>query len=218
MTKVYIDIETVAGKDRWIINEVADNTKPPGSMKKAETIENWYETQYDAALQKNLDKCALDGAMNQIVSIAWAVDDDEPTVEYGEDEQELLRVFLKEIPSEMAMYVGHNIYGFDLKVIRQRAIINGLSIPSKIKYAMHSKPWQTDYVFDTMVQWDAKNFISMDKLCKALGLEGKGDITGADVAALYAKGKLDDIAEYNKSDVEKVRKAAKKMFASLGVF
>lgn len=33
-------------------------------------------------------------------------------------------------------------------------------------------------IYDTMLKWDAKKSISMDKLARVLGIEGKGDIDG----------------------------------------
>jgi predicted PolB exonuclease-like 3'-5' exonuclease len=57
-----------------------------------------------------------------------------------------------------------------------------------------------------MIQFaGAKKTISLDKLCLALSLPGKGEHTGADVWPMVKAGRLDDVAEYCKSDVQKTR-------------
>ena len=58
----------------------------------------------------------------------------------------------------------------------------------------------------TMTAWaGARDRISQDKLCEALGLACKGDFDGSMVAEAWAAGEHDKIAEYCKRDVETVR-------------
>ncbi len=69
-----------------------------------------------------------------------------------------------------------------------------------------------DWVFDTMKAWAGwKGYVSMDALAKALGLEGKGDMSGADVWPAYQKGEYEKIQAYNESDVETVREIYKRL-------
>jgi predicted PolB exonuclease-like 3'-5' exonuclease len=51
----------------------------------------------------------------------------------------------------------------------------------------------------------AKGTISMDKLSRALGMEGKGDFDGSMVADAWANGQHETIIEYCKDDVRKTR-------------
>ena len=46
---------------------------------------------------------------------------------------------------------------------------------------------------------------SMDRLCRLLGIPGKGDISGADVWPMVKAGKLAEVAEYCRGDVERTR-------------
>tara|TARA_A100000172_G_scaffold52540_1_gene33241 strand:- start:261 stop:911 length:651 start_codon:yes stop_codon:yes gene_type:complete len=211
---LYFDIETVKGDGAYVesvIEEIRNNTKPPANIKKQETIDKWYQEKHDIEVNKKIDKLALDGATNKIVSIAYAIDDSEIKAIYGEDEKAILNDFAAMLKENLIMNIcGHNIINFDLKVLKQRYMINQINVVRSFSTHFDAKPWNAA-VFDTMHRWDTNNFISMDKLCRIFGLDGKGDTTGADVAEMYAKGKLDDIAEYNKHDVELVREIHKRM-------
>jgi predicted PolB exonuclease-like 3'-5' exonuclease len=77
-----------------------------------------------------------------------------------------------------------------------------------------AKPWDRN-PFDTMVQWDSKNNAKLDKIARALGLEGKGDVDGSDVYQMWKDGKFTEIADYCKSDVAMTREVYKKMIAVL---
>jgi len=104
--------------------------------------------------------------------------------------------------------VGHNVCGFDLRFLMQRHIVNGIRPHPIIRAAFQAKPWDVT-VFDTMVQWGgagAKQGGSLDKLCKALRIPSpKGDITGATVWDAVKAGRIVEVAEYCKRDVEAAR-------------
>jgi len=81
-----------------------------------------------------------------------------------------------------------------------------------IARAAQARPWESDKVYDTMIQFaGVGNRISLDKLCLAFGMEGKGDISGADVWPMWQAGKHVEIAEYCLSDVRKTREVYKRM-------
>ena len=62
-------------------------------------------------------------------------------------------------------------------------------------------------MFDTMTAWaGARGTISLDNLCAALGIPGKGDgFDGSQVAQAWADGRHDEIAQYCRDDVQRVR-------------
>ena len=106
---------------------------------------------------------------------------------------------------------GHNISGFDLPFIKHRAIINGMKPPITLLNAINAKPWE-DCIQDTMLLWsqDRQKRVSMDSLCKALGIEGKGDFDGSMVAETWPIDP-EKVIEYCKDDVERTRKIYKKL-------
>jgi len=156
-------------------------------------------------------KCAFDGAMCHIVSVATAFDSGGEThnihgvsLEYDMIENVFELINSKNTP----VFIGHNIINFDLRILKQRAMILGIKLPSALKRDF--KPWGSD-AYDTMLRWDAKNYTSLDKLAKAFGVKGKGDIDGSMVWDMWKAGKYDEIVEYNAQDVKIVREIYNKM-------
>lgn len=102
---------------------------------------------------------------------------------------------------------------FDIRFLLQRYIVNQIPVPFIIRYAANAKPWESERVYDTMVQWaGVGNRISLDKLCLALNIESpKGDLDGSKVYDYYLQDRLEEIAEYCKRDIEATRQVFKRM-------
>lgn len=217
MINVYLDIETIPCQSAEYRTRVREGIKPPGTIKKPESILQWLEENAETATDEAVAKTSFDPAYGHICCIGWAIGDDPvqslsaPTVS---DEADILRGFFDALPKMgMAKFIGHYITGFDLRFIMCRAIVLGVKIPSI--WPRDPKPWDQS-VFDTMVAWaGARGTISQDRLCEALGLSGKGDFDGSMVAAAWANGEHQRIAEYCRSDVETVR-AIHRRFEAVG--
>lgn len=217
MINVYLDIETIPCQSVEYRTRVREGIKPPGTIKKPESILQWLEENAETATDEAVAKTSFDPAYGHICCIGWAIGDDPvqsfsaPTVS---DEADILRGFFEALPKMgMAKFIGHYITGFDLRFIMCRAIVLGVKIPSI--WPRDPKPWDQS-VFDTMVAWaGARGTISQDRLCEALGLSGKGDFDGSMVAAAWSNGEHDRIAEYCRSDVETVR-AIHRRFEAVG--
>jgi hypothetical protein len=81
-----------------------------------------------------------------------------------------------------------------------------------------AKPWSKE-VFDTMAAFaGAKGSISLDNLCKALGIDPMGDdeLPGSEVAAAWARGEYDRVSTHCENDVMRVRQVFQKMQIALG--
>jgi predicted PolB exonuclease-like 3'-5' exonuclease len=219
---LYLDIETIPTSDPLIIERVAANVSPPASMKKADTIAAWEAEKKPEAVAEAVSKTGLNGAYGQVAFIGFALDDD-PVNCWSwplshEGERHLLASFsdaLSNIPlGRIPTVVGHNIANFDLRFLWQRAMVLGICMPSWLP--REPKPWGND-VFDTMTKWaGARDYIKMDELCFALGIEGKGDVDGSMVGELFAAGEYQKIADYCVDDVEKVRRIHKRMQIAFG--
>lgn len=151
-------------------------------------------------------KTSFDGSQGEIVCIGFMLDD-MPECLYrnlGESEGDLLQCFYDKIASRATSskpyFIGHNIGNFDLKFIFQRSVIVGVKPSVTIPFqGSHSR----DY-FDNMVEWTGyrKDYISQDRLAKALGLPGKpDDIDGSKVWDFVRDGLVARVAEYCKDDV-----------------
>ena len=126
----------------------------------------------------------------------------------GDDERKLLVDFFDLLNSYYTKpqhaLCGHNIKEFDIPYICRRATIHGLELPS-ILDLQGKKPRETNHL-DTLELWkfgDRKNFISLDLLCRVLGVQTpKTDISGEQVARVYRDEKdLPRITEYCERDV-----------------
>lgn len=218
--EIVIDIETLPCNREDLIAEIRANVKPPATYKKAESIAEWYRTEGDAAAEQELRKTSLNGAYGRICVVGWAIDDKPAVALYSEEnESMLLRELNKQfedIPKSdwfTTTIIGHNASAFDLRFLVQRFIVNGVAPHMLIARAAQAKPWEADKVFDTMVQWAGpKGTISLDKLCKALSIPTpKTDITGATVYDAVLAGRIAEVAEYCKRDVEATRAVYQRM-------
>ena len=98
---------------------------------------------------------------------------------------------------------GHNLRSFDLPYLWQRAWVNGLN---------PGPPPQRTQLLDTMeawwcgLKWGKDVLISLDAICTALGIEGKGEIDGSKVWDVWQEeGGPDRVLEYCAEDVRRVR-------------
>ena len=219
---LYLDIETIPARDPAIIAQIAADVKPPAAMKKAETIAAWEANDKERAVAEAVSKTSFDGGYGQVCCIGWAWDDDKPNTIHMDgamEESAVLAGFSSLMsamrPSfEMPVIVGHYVADFDLRFLWQRAFSLGVQMPAW--WPRDPKPWSKE-VHDTMTIWaGAKGSISLDKLCRVLGVQGKGDVDGSMVASMFERGEYDAIAEYCMDDVERVRSIHRKMLVALG--
>ena len=211
------DIETLPTDDESVIAELAKGIKPPGTIKKPESIVTWHEENGAQALSDAISKTSFDGLYGRIACISFAIGDSEPaTVDSRDGEAEMLVDFYSHIEENWSMrdayiFCGHNLVGFDLQFLKARSIILGIKPPAIVISAMNAKPWDS-CIADTMLMWspDREKRASMDKLCKAFGSEGKGDFDGSMVAGTWPLNpkKVIDYCEY---DVRRTREIYKRI-------
>lgn len=216
---LYLDLETLAGTQPWLREELAKKIKAPGTLKKPESIAAWERDEKPAAVEEAVNMTALDGTYGSICCIGWAWGDDQPRtlVARTQDDEALmldewfaiLRRDYSGTSGTKPVIVGHNVAEFDLPYLWKRCVINGVKPP--FWWPRDPKPW-SEAVADTMTMFaGARNKISMDRLCKVLGIPGKDGTNGADVAGMAERGEWDDIAAYCRADVERTRAIYKRL-------
>lgn len=221
---IYLDIETIPGQQPWAREEAAVSVKPPGTLKKAESLAAWERDEKPQAIEEAYARTGLDAAIGQVYCIGWAVDDGEPEVSRVADltmglmsEADVLEDFFDAVRRVYSgthgtrpIFCGHNVTGFDLPFLYRRAVVCGIKPPPCLP--RNPAPWD-DYVRDTMTMWAGnRDRISLDKLCRALGIAGKGDgPTGADVWPMVQAGRGEEVAEYCKQDVIRARAIYKRL-------
>lgn len=219
---IYLDIETIPAQSNEAKARIAETVKPPAQMKKAETIAAWERDQKAAAVEEAIANTSFNAAYGQICCIGFAVDDSPATsISWpinAENEALAIAGFFDTISdvvgNRFPVLVGHYITGFDIRFIMQRCIVLGVRIPGWMP--LDPKPWDAG-VFDTMTAWSGpRDKVSMETLCQAFGIEGKGDVDGSMVGQMFAEGKHKEIAEYCRGDIERTRAIHKHMLRAIG--
>ena len=217
MNNIFLDIETIPCQSPEYAAEVRKNITAPTTYKKADSIDQWIAENGDAAAQETVAKTSFNPALGHICTIGFAIGESAAIALHTDnvaDEGVILQEFFEHLPDQgQNRFIGHYISGFDLRFIQCRAVVLGVKMPHAVTFPRNPKPW-AECVFDTMTAWaGTKDKISLDNLCKALGIEGKGDFDGSMVAKAWADGEHQKIADYCKRDVETVRAVYRKFEA-----
>ena len=220
------DLETLPCTDPDFIASVAETITAPAQYKKPESIAEWMKENKEQATKDAVAKTSFDGLYGSIACIAYAIDDGEVfsvDAKSSGDEKTMLEHFYSHVfdmisteyrggvASQQLICCGHNIAGFDLPFLKHRSIILGVKPPVALLKAMSAKHWD-GCIQDTMLLWssDSQKRVSMDKLCKAFGLEGKGDFDGSMVADTWPVNP-EKVVEYCKDDVRRTRLMYKRL-------
>ena len=112
------------------------------------------------------------------------------------------------------IWIGHNSNTFDLPFLLRRSMILGVKVPKQLTPS--PRYWPGDFWIDLMDLWKAGDYratISLDRFCKASGLEGKNG-SGKWFAQLLEEDKEAAI-KYLENDIEITAQLADK---AMGVF
>ena len=201
---VTIDIETIPGP----VPPNPSTIKAPGNYTKAETIKAYQEANVGAVWRSE----SLKSHRGRVLVIGWTVDGEEPqSVQHdGDDEEGLILDFWTRLRADLGQtmrpaIVGFNCRSFDCNWLRHRAY----------KYRIHDMaaffPWERydKRVVDLREQWlgaDSRGEGTLDDLAKFLGIEGKtAGMDGSKVFDYWREGRVDEVAEYCRRDVELTR-------------
>jgi len=216
MATLFLDLETIPAQAEWVKQDIADKIEPPKTIKKAESIAKWHEEKGQQAIEDKWLKTSFNGAVGEIICIAWAFDDEPVQVigrELGETEERMLDLFMDSVidsstsergTEKSITWCGHYITGFDLRFLWQRMIVNNVKMPITIPY--NAKPWGQG-VFDTCHEWkgDTSGYGSLDMVAKILGIEQTKTMSGADVWPEIQAVNYEKVFDYCKQDVEIAR-------------
>jgi len=169
----------------------------------------------EAQIQLNetelLKKLSLSAATAKILCLCYAIEPPagcEVQVLQGE-ETEIIKAFWK-LAAECNLFVGHNILDFDLRFIYQRSIIHQIKPSRDIPFTR----FRNAPIYDTMQEWSkwGREHASLDTLSKALGIPSpKESLDGSKVYPYYRAGKLAEIIEYCKRDVDSARQVYRRL-------
>ena len=211
---LYIDTETIPGPES---GKDSVKVKVPANYKDEAKIAAFIEAGKEEAYLKQ----SFNGGYGQVCAFSYAVDDE--TIgggfsTYRMGEKSLLKGVFASIDymldGHSNPYVcGHFVSGFDLRFLMHRCVVLGVKMPHWLQTTANAKPWDAK-IRDTMQLWCGnRDTISLDELCKILGIEGKDGFDGSMVYDAWLAGEHEKIGEYCNSDVEKVRGVNRKFIA-----
>ncbi len=215
MNRFYFDIETIPAPEHS--RKFLEYLHKRRDEKKEE------ETNFEEFLTQT----SFDGAFGRIVCICYSINDGVvQSLSEPDDEKTMLEKFWQ-LTAGTDLFIGHNIHDFDLPFILQRSVILGVKPTWQLYETPGVKKWNVDKfldfaryksspIFDTMWEWshwgDGRSKKGLEHIALAMGLPTPKDgIDGSEVYDFYKKGRLADIVEYCKRDVETVRRIYKAM-------
>ena len=123
-------------------------------------------------------------------------------------ERELLEGFLGLIDKRAPRLVSFNGRGFDIPVIKYRAMAHGLSCPRWFsegdRWNSYDSRYSGEYHLDLLEvfsDYGASARCSMDEVAASFAIPGKLDTAGDDVRALFEAGEIQAIRDYCETDV-----------------
>jgi predicted PolB exonuclease-like 3'-5' exonuclease len=158
-----------------------------------------------------IKRLSLSAATARILCLAYALEpplDSSIAVLSGE-ERDILQSFWQ-LATEANLFVGHNVLDFDLRFIYQRSIIHRIKPSRELPFAR----FRNAPIFDTMHEWSrwGREHVSLDLLSRALAIPSpKECLDGSKVYPYYRDGKLAEICEYCKCDVDTVRQVYRRL-------
>jgi DNA polymerase elongation subunit (family B) len=210
---LFIDIETVSQYAEF--SQVPEIIKPLWIRKAASIIKDFNTEDTLAVEESYKEKSAIYAEFGRIIciSIGFLSKKGELRIKtISNDSEKLLLTELHDLlenhyfDTKQHFICGHNVKEFDIPYICRRMIINNLKLPS-IFNIMSKRPWQTEFILDTMDLWrfgDYKSYTSLNLLCAILDVESpKTDLDGSKVGkAFWEENRLNDIMEYCAKDVQ----------------
>ncbi len=123
-------------------------------------------------------------------------------------EAELVAGFFQFLERHKPRLVSFNGRGFDLPVLKYRAMVHGVAAPflydSGDKWnsyvQRYSNDWHCD-LQDVLSDYGASARCRLNEICAALGFPGKLDTDGAQVSELWDAGAIKAIRDYCETDV-----------------
>lgn len=128
--------------------------------------------------------------------------------EAGFDEKKLLEGFFGYFERLKPRLVSFNGRGFDLPVLKYRAMAHGIAAPwlygAGDKWNSYQSRYSTDWhcdLLETLSDYGASARVSLDEVCAVMGFPGKFGVSGADVAGMVDDGRIEDVRHYCETDV-----------------
>jgi len=124
------------------------------------------------------------------------------------DEQELLTGFFQLIETRAPQLVSFNGRGFDIPVLKYRAMAHGISCPRWFSEGDRWNNYDTRYspayhcdLLEVLSDFGASARCSMDEVAAVFNVPGKLDTAGGQVREMFESGQIEAIRNYCETDV-----------------
>lgn len=229
--RMIVDIETIAIADAAHYLEPVEQIAPPDlslitpaknlvdPVKIAADIEKRQQAaiaahaeqcqQQEWKHRQQLERCALDLDLCQIVAIGWMREDDsEPSVALLTDAPEELMLVRLWRDIGQRVTIGYNTLGFDLPVLLRRSLYLGIPHPfiNTDKYRTNHIDLQMKLSFNGQQKFRPLSFY-----CKRFGIVCEDETSGKDIGALVVAGEWGKVAAHCTADVLKTKALAERM-------
>lgn len=128
--------------------------------------------------------------------------------EADSDEAEMLDGFFSLIEKRAPQIVSFNGRGFDVPVLKYRAMIHSLSCPRWFNEGDKWKNYDSRYdatyhldLLEVLSDYGASARCSMHEIATSFGVPGKLDTAGDNVREMFEAGQIEDIRNYCETDV-----------------
>ncbi len=128
--------------------------------------------------------------------------------EVGADEKALVQGFFSYLERLRPRLVSFNGRGFDLSVLKYRAMVHGIS--ARFLYSdgdkwnsytsRYSDDWHCD-LMEVMSEYGGSARIKLNEVCSVLGFPGKFGVDGSKVSEMIDNGQVQDVRDYCETDV-----------------
>lgn len=123
-------------------------------------------------------------------------------------EAELINGIFRYIDHHKPRLVTYNGRGFDLPVLKYRAMVHGVAAPFFYQAGdrwngytqRYAADWHCD-LMEVLSDFGAAARCRLNEICAVLGLPGKFGIEGSQVAEFFDQGRIEDIRDYCETDV-----------------
>lgn len=128
--------------------------------------------------------------------------------EAGYDEKQLLEGFFRYFERLKPRLVSYNGRGFDLPVLKYRAMAHGIQArwlyDSGDKWNSYQQRYSTDWhcdLLEVLSDFGASARGKLNEVCSVMGFPGKVGVDGSQVAPMYDEGRIGEIRDYCETDV-----------------
>lgn len=123
-------------------------------------------------------------------------------------EKDVVAGFFKYITQLKPRLISYNGRGFDLPVLKYRAMAHGIAAPWFYRagnkwesyQSRYSADWHCD-LLEVLSDFGASSRAKLNEVCAVMGLPGKFGVDGSQVQSMYSSGQLQAIRDYCETDV-----------------